>query len=585
MMQRAHFLARCLCPQRSDGSSPSPKRKQTEEPAVSLTAHASDRNHYNVPAPKKQCIGSRDVMEKVQPAFPEPGIRKSDEHQNNPQLFQNFLDQLSSIPGVSTPLSPLDVEKAKYVFSKAIFIDGDHTYLDLSNLPMADLLCPERRLPSGIALCINNTLAAEAHTIKEIICKSFNAEGRSLSKAEKHSQENIEKCADDMADIRLMIPFLAKLGAAIEKKLPCSVPPVLQEQEKYGIHVKSSYINRRDKAFYEESYSRFCHQEYKWLATNPSRYSIPELPDVMCEALEALSDNGFFPCAAPTFLGYIESKYANEWARQNSFIDHNCTLNFTHGTHIHLVQSAFMSNRSMSGDTLKGIVDRDLWDLILDRNCYQTHYIHPASGASNHLLICGHELSLQGYSPHCIYEKLLTGQLSEAVSELSRDPDVDTRLPRIAITLGLASLTQKDLTEIASGLRDLENYTACMALNDRHEIRKSLRSDIADTGLHTGGQGDFKYDSLRQESVRKTAARFFDQGRTILAYIPSHRRFPAPLTCPAKVTSLRDIYKQGSCFVVLPEKTTHPVLPEHARRFFPEYDQTSSLVCKYPEAW
>ncbi len=519
-------------------------------------------------------LGRQIYLEHEEPV----SAQKSAESSKSQQLFDDFWKKLSCVNGTYEKLSEAELEKAKYVFSRAVFHYEQSICIDLSKLSFTDLLCPERTLPKSVAQCEDNTLQRASDSLCGKIRTRFTGSYLSTPRTIQLEQigNKLIECADAMSDMRRMLPFLARLGATIEQKLQRPVPPVLQEQEKYGIKVVSKGITRRERLSNYSSYPFCAHQEYKFLkTTSEAADSVPKLPDVMCEALEELSGNGFSPCAAPTFLGYLIPEFANEWARENGLIDHNCALNFSHGNHTHVMQGAYLSGRCMDKETLKNIVDYKKWDFILDSNCFQDVGVYSCNMQDDSLKVSGLNLSLQAHSPNCIYEKLLTGQLSEAVGELSRASDIEGYLPYLSNKLDKPSLTQDDLTEMARNLEILENYTACMAVKDRQEIRASVDFYVSDADLDVGSMGDFRDSGDRGRSVVATATRFYSQGRKMLGY--REERLPSAagkvrVTKAFEINNVEDIGK-GCAFVVLPENTTNLVIPEHARRFFPQYEQ------------
>ena len=158
-------------------------------------------------------------------------------------------------------------------------------------------------------------------------------------------------------------------------------------------------------------------------------------------------------------------------------------------------------------------MDKNKWDLILDKNCYQSRNIYNASASDDGFLISGHELSLLNYSPESLHEKLLTGQLSKALDTLLCDPNIDAYLPELSSVFGQASLTRDDLTDMVHNLRVLENYTACTTLNERQAIRSSVDFPVIDTGLYSTGQGNFIENSQSKKGHQKNSGPAFQSGK------------------------------------------------------------------------
>ena len=172
---------------------------------------------------------------------------------------------------------------------------------------------PGRKLPSSVNLCVNNALLSETDKTRSAAAAMYHPL-RSID--DFYLKFRLRGCAWRMSDIRLMIPFLARLGATIEEKLPQPVPTVLQEQEQYGIKIVSSVITRREiSGIAPPPHDIFAHQQYKWLQTTPSADAIQKLPDIMCEALEELSEQRLSPLRSPNihrFSGYKTGQHLGQ---------------------------------------------------------------------------------------------------------------------------------------------------------------------------------------------------------------------------------------------------------------------------------
>ncbi|WP_133406031.1 hypothetical protein [Parashewanella tropica] len=430
--------------------------------------------------------------------------------------------------------------------------DGKYV-IDCSRLEFADLLTPSSSVSPVFANCLGEAIEAEKlNMVAELQSRRCIA----TSEAEK-----LCASAEYLTDIRRLIKPLSDVGKELlrlqqeadetQPKLPkvsdcCDVQQCRIPYRGDGADVQKAELLKLQQ-----------HRSIKPDTTN----SLPKLdPNLILQAISNYTGQWFLPSEIPIFLGYVNSDFADDWAKLYGFIESYASLNFEHGDIPHLLQLALLKVIvGLDSGTVQTLVENDLWGYFLDKNQYASNKERSLTSDNEHFRVIGHNMALFANSPVVIHEKLSTGVFSEALETLANRADIDSLIPELSDVLGIPDLNKEQLTEMVTHLRVLELAVTNRAI----EAQKELTQRLPNTNIHSANRclsGDFEDGNPTIiRSLRLQALKHLEEGKHVYGYSKrekfvglDHREFYLLQNKYIPITDEDDIEKCDS-FVVLPK--------------------------------
>ena len=458
--------------------------------------------------------------------------------------------------------------------------------IDLTRIPLADLLVPQRNLPQQVNSYIEDAKSVKINAVTSKLEQVLPSPEKRTAEQNRFV-EQLNHYANMMSDIRYIIPFFKELGEEIQHQLSSAgecTPPLHQNRAFYQLYIAAipCPAKRTDRSPQHRITGPVLNQmDYKipFIRGNKLTFPAPAkgISQVMTQALGALAMQDLQPNKAPTFIGYIPFTYANEWACDNGFLDSNASLIFTHGTFPHAIALTFLSRKAgLDRKGLRQIIKYNVWNTLLDLVGIVTTSVFSFIESPNHLFMAGFHRAIIMDNPTIIQDTLLLARVSEALETILEYPDIEEYLPEISRHMKEPITTREQLQSMVASIQELENYLTQFELNNRQEIISYFPEPVAENHLFYGKLGDFNRDTNALISIRKEAARLFEQADTLLTgYIWN----PDKSWTPCAIQSLDDIEKCTS-FVACEKSPDAP--PPHARKL--HYPATKAPETNSPEA-
>ena len=198
--------------------------------------------------------------------------------------------------------------------------------------------------------------------------------------------KRVVRCHEEMMNFPAHLPALAELGAELtsllnEKQVDIPSDPVPDRYSVKRFVAKKNCDPADSESHVACLFDWYLSQQpvHHYLAgykTKEAFYSQEDTRDILRIALNRLCEhNGsdIRPGSAPVFIGFIPESIANSIAEKSGFLDSNWSANFLHGKYPHAMTLTTLTKLAqLNEETLKTIVQNDLWAAILDLNAYSS---------------------------------------------------------------------------------------------------------------------------------------------------------------------------------------------------------------------
>ena len=456
-------------------------------------------------------------------------------------------------------------EKITHLVNTALWVNQSRYTIDLTQLPLADLLVPERNLPQSVILTIKKIKDLKIEILDKKLEKALPPlEQRSIE--QKHFVEQLRKCAETMSDIRYIIPFFVDLGREIQRQVTKAgdcIPPLHQNRAAYQLYIAAipCPAKRVDRSKAHIITAPVLDQmDYKTPFIKGNQKTFPAPRKVMTQALTKLAMQDLQPDKAPTFIGYIEPEYAIEWACHHGFSESNASLVFAHGNFPHLIALTYLSRKAgLNSEGLRQIIEYGVWSSLLDMNGVIVTSAYALTESPHRIFMVGFHRAILMDNPNIIQNSLLLARISEALKTILAYPDIEDHLAELSHYMKEPITTKQQLQNMIEPVQALENYVTQFELSERMDIINGFPESVADNQLYYGKLGCFTFDENTVITIRKEAKKLFEQDETFLTGYIQH---PDNTWTPCAIQSLSDI-ERCKTFVACDKKPE--ALPPHAK--------------------